>query len=523
MQDSKGGRKSVSTVLVEIALNEYKFGMSTLGETFAISKQGPKVVSMLRGSKKSLRALLARTYFNKFRKVAPQQAIADAMMVLDGHAQNSDEVELYIRVAGQAGLAGNEYGQSQVGEIWLDLGDSTGRAIHIVAGGWEMKERIPVVFKRTALMGSLPEPAEKGSLEELWAWLNVREVDRPLMAAWLVAALFHDIPHPILSLFGEQGTGKTTAQKLLVSTIDPGPIPTRKPPRDAEGWVTAASGSWLVGLDNMSTVPAWLSDSLCRAVSGDGDVRRRLYTDSDYAVFAFRRCLCLNSIDLGAIRGDLAERMLPITLMPITENDRLLEVEIWPRWQEAHPRILTGVIDLAVGVLQNIPLVQLDHKPRMADFAHILAAVDMVLGTSGLNHYIGTQSSMATDSLDGDPFVMAISEINEFTGTASEILNRVTPEKPPKGWPANPRVVTQRLRRQAPVMRKAGWEITDDGGANHNKVAIWTICPPTEIGRIYDPYDPQARKTADEGAKLPDLPDLPETRSTESATPEPNS
>ena len=93
----KGGRKSVSTVLVEIALNEYTFGVSTLGETFAISKQGPKIVSMLRGSKKSLRALLARTHFNKFRKVAPQQAIADAMMVLDGTGRNFTlESELLI-------------------------------------------------------------------------------------------------------------------------------------------------------------------------------------------------------------------------------------------------------------------------------------------------------------------------------------------------------------------------------------------------------------------------------------------
>jgi len=30
---------------------------------------------------------------------------------------------------------------------------------------------------------------------------------------------------------------------------------------------------------HVSSVPAWWSDALCRAVSGDGDVRRRLYTE----------------------------------------------------------------------------------------------------------------------------------------------------------------------------------------------------------------------------------------------------
>jgi hypothetical protein len=60
-------------------------------------------------------------------------------------------------------------------------------------------------------------------LAELWDWLNVTEDDRPLVAAWLVSLLFPDIPHPMLNLFGEQGTGKTTAGKVLVSILDPSP------------------------------------------------------------------------------------------------------------------------------------------------------------------------------------------------------------------------------------------------------------------------------------------------------------
>ena len=130
--------------------------------------------------------------------------------------------------------------------------------------------------------------------------LNVATADRPLALAWEIAALIDpESPHPILSLFGEQGTGKSTGCRRLVSLIDPSPVPLRKPPRDPEGWVTAAQGSWVVALDNLSHVPDCLSDSLCRAATGDGDVRRALYTDSDLAVFAFRRCILLNGIDVG--------------------------------------------------------------------------------------------------------------------------------------------------------------------------------------------------------------------------------
>ena len=495
--EKKETKASASTLLVEIALEQYELGISTTGDSFAIPTSGPKIVRLLRGSRSSLRAAMAREFFSRYGKATSQQALADAGMVLEGLAQDSDEQELHLRVgAGLAGVAGHEYGQYK-DDLWLDMGDQTGRAIHITPSGWTVEADPPMLFKRTVLMGALPDPERGGSLEKLFDFLNVETPDRPLLVAWLVAALFPDIPHPILCFNGEQGTGKTTAQKIVVSVMDPGPVPTRKPPRDADSWVTAAAGSWLVGLDNLSTVPDWLSDSLCRAVTGDGDVRRKLYTDGEHAVFAFRRCICLTSIDLGAVRGDLGERMLPIGLDIIPDTERMLESDIWPAWEQAHPRILGAVLDLCAGVMAALPFVELRSKPRMADFARIVAAVDKVLGTEGLAHYLTKQTSMAADSLDGDNFITALAKIDTFNGTAAELLDKITPDKPPKGWPANARSVTQRLRRQAPVMRKAGWRVTDDGGQNHQKVVEWTLTRP-EIARISYPRDPHTRKNDSE-------------------------
>ena len=146
---------------------------------------------------------------------------------------------------------------------------------------------------------------------------------RPTAVGPGVAGCSHRNPEratSVLSLFGEQGTAKSTATKRLVQAVDPSPVPLRKPPRDAEAWVTAAQGSWVVGLDNLSVVPDWLSDSLCRAATGEGDVRRALYTDGGLAVFAFRRCIVLNGIDVGALRGDLADRIVHVNLDRIDEE-----------------------------------------------------------------------------------------------------------------------------------------------------------------------------------------------------------
>jgi hypothetical protein len=469
--DRSEDRKSASTELVEIACERYEFGLGDGGETFAVPNTGPRVALMLRGGKTSLRAQLARDYYSRTGRAAGQQALADALLVIDGMAQEKEEEILFLRAARLDGA------------LWLDLGDQAGRAIRITGEGWSVEETAPVLFKRTALNGPLPDPERGGDLSALWQWLNVAEPDRPLVIAWLVAVLFPAVPHPVLGIFGEQGTGKTTAAKLLAALLDPGPVLARKPPRDAESWVTAAAGSWLVALDNLSEIPPWLSDSLCRAVTGDGDVRRKLYTDGELAVFSYRRCVIINGIDTGAMQADLADRMLPVDLEVITAGARLTEEELWPAWQDSRPLILGALLDLAAAVIAALPSVRLDSKPRMADFARIIATVDHIGGTSGLQRYLSRGADLAAEGLSGDPFAVRLQAVvtESFTGTSAKLLELLTPhllagERLPKDWPKDGREVTTRMHKMAPALRKLGWAFSE-GKDTHSKLIEWKFSP----------------------------------------------
>ncbi len=472
---AKAGTPSAATRLVEMALEDFELRLATDGTVFAVPTDGAPLTYPLRGGKVSLRAALARRYFAATGGAASQQALADALLVLEGHGQERDPEPVELRVAERDGVH------------WLDLGTPTGEAVRLTAGGWEVTGWGVPMFRRTTLTGPLPKPSPGGDLNTLWSLVNVDPKDRPLLLAWLVAALLPAVPHPIVALLGEQGTGKTTAGKVLSLLVDPSPAPARKAPRDSDAWVTAASGSWVVTLDNLSTVPDWLSDTLCRAVTGDGDVRRQLYTDGQLVVFAFRRCIVVTGIDLGAVRGDLADRLLPIDLRLISDDDRLEEQEFWPQWQELHPQLLGGLLDLTASVLAVLPSVELATKPRMADYARVLAAVDQVLGTSGLIRYADRAGSLAVDSLTGDPFVTAMGEVltEVFEGTSAELLTAVTPTvipgedawRAPKGWPASARQVTTVLKRQAPVMRRAGW-IAEELPPGHDNALRWRIARP---------------------------------------------
>ena len=274
---------------MHLAQERYRFGVTEDGKVFAVSKDRAHLARYLTSGRHSLRDELANAYYCAESRPPSASALEDATAVLRGAAQTKDPETLHLRIA------------EQDNAIWIDVGDEIGRVIHLTAQGWKAVDSdVPVIFRRTQLTSPAPLPVRDASLDPLWELTSIPEQDRPLVKGWLVAALAAPgIPHPILAIFGEHGSGKSTVCQLLVQLLDPSPVPLRQPHSDPAAWVTAAAGSYAIALDNLSEVKPWLSNSLCRAVTGDGDVRRTLFKDSDLTLFGFRRVMLLNGIDVG--------------------------------------------------------------------------------------------------------------------------------------------------------------------------------------------------------------------------------
>ena len=467
-------RKSVAARLVEMTQENYELGCTDDDEPFGAIKTQPHIAMLLRGGRAGLRADLAARYFTETGAVASSQALTDAISILEGFAARRQPERLYLRVA------------STPGSVHIDTGRLDGQVIRISDGRWSLTPSAPVRFLRTKLTGEMDIPASQPNLDLLWNFVNVAEEDRPVLIATLVATLVQsDCPHPILALFAEQGSAKSTATRMIVDLIDPSPVPLRQAPRDAESWVTAAAGSWVVALDNLSGISGWLSDSLCRAVTGDGSVKRALYTDAGLSIVSFRRCIILNGIDVGAVRPDLAERLAVVDLKRIDLRSRRPEAEISQEWSIARPQILSGLFNLAAAVHNQQTESYLSFTPRMADFARLLAAVDLQLRTNGLARYMARANQLSEDSLQADPFIDSLRDSCTeplVAKTGAELLTIVTATvelgRRPIGWPKNGRDVTTTLKRNATALRNLGWVIEDDGAHNHRNVLLWTICPP---------------------------------------------
>ena len=472
--ESKQQRRSVSAQLVDLTMAHYALGISDTDEPYAVANTRPHIALPLRGGKTGYRPELARRYYDQHDTVPGSQALTDACTVLEGKAAQADPQPIHLRVAEAGGVA------------YVDLGGPDCRVIRITGGAWEIVDTAPVLFRRTKLTGVMVDPERGGALADLWRFALINEADRPVVLAAMVQALIQPhTPHPVLGLMGEQGLTKSSTSRVLVDLIDPSSVPLRQPPRDPESWSTAASASWVVGLDNLSDISAWLSDSLCRAVTGDGLVKRALYTDGDVSVTRFRRCVIINGIDVGAMRGDLAERVALADLAPLHPDHRKTEEELAEAWAQQRPAIFGALLDLAARVHRRLPDVKVQRPPRMADFARVLAAVDAELGTDGLARYRERAGRLAADSLTADEFISRLlAQRHSCDGdTAAQILDELTPLgkewRKPKDWPKNARAVTTLLKRHAPAMRQLGWNVWDDGGKNKSNVARWTIHPPT--------------------------------------------
>ncbi len=450
-EDATTKKTSVATQLVEMAVAHYDLGVSEEGEPFAVEFGGPNVASLLRGGRSSLRARLASRFMDQTGRAASASSLADAMAVLEGMAAQEAPTPLALRVGRHDDA------------IVVDLGDPSGRAIMIDQFGWEVIDRSPVCFRRSALTLPLPTPISTGVDIMDMRLLNVAAESWPLVVAWLVAALIPEIPHPLLFPKGEQGTGKTTTASMLSRIIDPSPAPVRAAPRDLEQWAVAAAGSWVVAVDNVSGIQPWLSDAFCRAATGEGLVKRLLYSDADVSVLRFRRAVIITAIDAGALRGDLADRMLTLELERIDPARRRTDADLEAEFHRRHPELLGALLDLLAKVLRALPRVRLAELPRMADFGRVLAACDAVTLQRTLPLYLGQAEEMAGDVIDADPVAVKVHDLVvkeiTWTGTAAKLLETITPDPRPKGWPGGPQVLAGLLKRSAPALRAVGIDV----------------------------------------------------------------
>lgn len=509
---------NIADQIVELALTDFRLGRTPADETFAVPKVGPNIAHMLRGGSAPLRKALARAFRRRHDRTLNASALSDALTVIEAEAADLEPEPVALRVASvppsvpalrpteahdqapqnasqqietrntkHETLLKHETQNTDVTEaIVIDLGTPDGKAVTVSAQGWRVLTRSPVLFRRTPLTAQLPIPQPGGRLDQLRALINVSDEAWQMLRGWLVASLFPSIAHPILVLTGEQGTGKSTALQMLAGLVDPSAAQVRSEPDDSEQWIMMAHGGWCLALDNVAGISPWFANILCKAVTGDGVVRRRLYTDGDLSVIAFRRVIALTTINLGPVAEDLAARLLPVELEPIDKRDRLSETRLLAKYESLKPQIFGALLDEVAATLRNLPSAAPQHLPRMADFARILAALPVGSAVPGvppsdasplaphpspLEIYLHLIDNFAVEAIESDPVAAAVTEFmstrDTWRGKVTELLGLLPRPQASRGWPKTGQYLSGRLKHIAPSLRAMGVEVAYTRAADY--------------------------------------------------------
>ena len=458
-----GKGPSQAQLLMAMAEDTYRLIRSTDGRAYAVPKLGPQIaVPLASRSGNSIRARLAASLHRQTGKVASASALADCITVLEGEASELDPRPVWLRIG--------QHGDTVV----ADMGTETGQCITITPRGWSVQADSPVIFRRSELTHPLVEPRHGGTLGELRELMNLPEEDYRLAIGWVVAAWFTGIPHPILLVQGEQGTAKSNLIRTLLALVDPQPAADRTPPRDQREWAIFARASWAFSFDNITDIPPWLSNALCKGVTGNAVLQRVLHSDEDIGVYSFQRVIALTTIAIRHdVAGDLADRILLVE--PEVIDKRRTEADVQAARAAALPGALGAILDLVAGVLGELPGTVVQNAPRMADFAKVLAALDTVTGWDTLASYRAKVASLALSLIEGNTFAYAIYRLatcpspggldpGPWEGTASELLDtlrRICQEArmTASDLPDDVRAVGRQIREIAPSLRKAGIDI----------------------------------------------------------------
>jgi hypothetical protein len=463
--EEKPPRKSQATQLIELATAHAEFFHTPDREPFAsILCDTHREIWPVKT--KFFRQWLAGLHYQETKGAIGSQAMQDALAVLQSMAifknQNRD---VSLRLA--------EHRDA----IYLDLANDQWQAVEITKDGWVIVDAPPVAFRRPNSMLPLPAPVRGGSLAPLREVLNICDDNQwTLFLSWLVGALRPCGPYPVLTLDGEQGTGKSTVAKTSKMLIDPAKANNRGAPRTVRDLMIAASNGWLLSFDNLSHISQDLSDGLCRLSTGGGLSTRELFSDADEIIFEATRPIVVNAIGDVIVRPDLVDRAVIVTPPLIPKQNRREEKKLMAQLAAMRPQVLGALLDAVVCGLRHVESITLPSLPRMADFAVWITACAPALGwepEAFIDAYEANRIEAVEIGLDASPIVAPLRELLDkyehtaWEGPASSLLKQLTEivgesASRAREWPTQPNALSNMLKRLSPALRETGIEVGFD-------------------------------------------------------------
>jgi len=414
---------------------------------------------------------LRYSYYKETGKNHSEDAYAIALLLIKAETIHSDtpRERIYNRIA-------------MVGDaIYYDLVTPDWKAVKITKDSVnviELDESCPV-FTRTQNQKEqvMPKFGLQNALEDFTALLRISQKNKQMFMVHLVSMFIEPYPIPIMSIVGEHGTIKSTISKSVKQIVDPSGAKTISLSNNSENLVLSLHNRYAVCFDNVSKIDQATSDILCKAVTGDGNAKRKLYTDSDEIIYSYKRKIILNGISPNLEFPDLVDRNITYETQKISEEQRITEESFEQKFNELLPYIMGQIfqtISKAMGIYDSVKS-ELKHLPRMADFTIWGECIARTLGYQSFsfsNNYKDRIKSHSLEMLESYPIIGIVEDLlkesEHYEDTIQNFYNTIKARAESDGVDVNSRDVNfpraankvrEHIQKLKPDFRSMGMEI----------------------------------------------------------------
>ncbi|MFH1224904.1 MAG: hypothetical protein V1676_03800 [Candidatus Diapherotrites archaeon] len=372
------------------------------------------------------------------------------------------------------------------GKFYYDLCDAEWRVVEISEEGWKITNQPRPIFRRYShQLAQTVSETETQNLDDFLGMFKIRDTDKLLIKVWLVCCFIPDIPHPILVLHGGQGSAKSTFFRMCRTLVDPSALAVLSFPSDKMELIQKLAHHYFAPFDNVSSIGSEVSDVLCRACTGEGFSKRKLYSDDEDVVYAYKRCVLLGGINIAATRADLLDRAMLFGFERISKKHRKTEKVLDKQLEAMRPKLLAEIF----GIISRAMSIKPDLKtlPRMADFGTWGEAVARAMGEKLMVFeaaYSANLDKQHIEVVDASPIgqclLVFISENSEgWQGSASDLLSKleeiaqkVKIKTNDKYFPKAPHILMRRLNEMKANLEELGIDITSDHDGKERTVLV---------------------------------------------------
>ena len=368
--------------------------------------------------------------------------ILTARTVFDGVT-----AKLHLRTAW--GISGDDDNNIDYSTLYYDPTKENWSCIKVTTSGWEILLLHPdnVLFTR---FKQLPQvmPVREYSPDIMDRYLDLMHIkghtSRLIVKIVLIASFIPDIGHPITVPNGEQGGVKSTYCRYHKRIVDPCAVELLTIPKDRNEFVQHMHHNYVVVYDNVRIVPKWFSDEICKAVTGAGNSKRKLYTDDEDVAYNYKRCILVNGINNVLTEPDALDRSVMLDFTRISDEERREEAEVDAKFEAMKPGLLGYIFDILVKAVSTKPTIKLERKPRMADFAVWGEAIARAMGCKELEFLEAYYSVLERQNVDAVEATLVGPAMVNFVNTWPQGTTE---------WEGSPDELLDALRKVAEAFR----------------------------------------------------------------------